>query len=112
MEIQGTVISILPLQTGQGKNGQWQKSEFILETPGQYPRKVAMSIWGEESINKYDLETGMKITAHINLESREYNNRWYTEVRCWKIETDGQRRSSPAENTGSGSGVVDDGLPF
>lgn len=95
MEIQGTVVSILPLQTGQGKNGTWQKSEFILETPGQYPKKVAMSIWGEEHINKYDLEVGMKITAHINIESREYNNRWFTEVRAWKIATDGAPRSAP-----------------
>lgn len=113
MEIQGKVIQLLPLQTGQGKNGQWQKQEFILETPGNYPKKVCMSIWGEENINKYDLETGLNITAHINLESREYNNRWYTEVRVWKVETSGERRSSPpAETPMSGMAGGDDGLPF
>lgn len=114
MEIQGTVKQILPFQTGQGKNGVWKKQEFILETPGQYPKSVCMSLWGEENINKYDLETGMKITAHINLESREYNGRWYTEVRVWKIEHNGtNQRSAPVESsqTDQSSATIDD-LPF
>ncbi len=119
MEIQGTVVSILPLQTGQGKSGQWQKSEFIIETPGQFPKKVCLSLWGEENINKYDLETGMKITAHINIESREYQSRWYTEVRAWKIETSGERRAAPKDEEPKTFGKEDlpppissDSLPF
>lgn len=111
MEIQGQIISILQLQTGQGSKGAWHKQEFILETPGQYPKKIAMSLWGEENINKYDLEVGLKITAHINLESREYNGRWYTEVRVWKVESDSQRRSAPqAQSATPGPGIDD--LPF
>lgn len=113
MEITGKVIQLLPLQTGQGSKGEWRKQEFILETPGQYPKRVAMSLWGAELINKYDLETGMDVKAFINLESKEYNGRWYTEVRCWKIETD-SRRSAPAPDTGitSNSGSGSDDLPF
>jgi hypothetical protein len=63
---------------------------------------------------EYDLETGMKITAHINLESREYQSRWYTEVRCWKIESDGQRRQAPstAQEAQPSSGPGIDDLPF
>jgi hypothetical protein len=48
MEITGTVVSLLPMQQGQGKNGTWKKQEFILETPGQYPKKVCLSLWGEK----------------------------------------------------------------
>jgi hypothetical protein len=121
MEIQGTVIQLLPLQTGQGKNGVWQKQEFIIETPGQYPKRVALSLWGEENINKYDLEAGLKITAHINIESREHQGRWYTEVRVWKIEMpESQRRSAPepskeqwqAQPEPGGDFVGSDDLPF
>lgn len=86
MDIKGTVIQIFPTQTGQGKKGQWQKQEFLLETQGQYPKKICMSLWGHEKIDNADLEEGMTLTAHIELESREYNGRYYTEVRCWKIE--------------------------
>jgi len=116
MEIQGTVIQVLPLVTGQGKNGTWHKQEFILETPGQYPKKVCLSLWGQELINKYDLETGLKITAHINIESREYNGRWFTEVRVWKIEAPAQKRSAPKDDepqtSADGTFVGEDKLPF
>lgn len=84
MEITGTVLSLLPLQTGAGKNGTWKKQEFILETPGQYPKKVCLSLWGEK-VDETRLNVGEKITASINIESREYNGRWYTDVRAWKI---------------------------
>lgn len=72
MEIAGTVVSLLPLQTGQGKNGVWKKQEFILETPGQYPKKVCLSLWGEK-VDEIKLSIGEKITASINLESRNEN---------------------------------------
>ena len=84
MEITGTVVSLLPMQSGQGKNGTWKKQEFILETPGQYPKKVCLSLWGEK-VDEIRLNVGEKITASINIESREYNGRWYTDVRAWKI---------------------------
>lgn len=92
MEIKGKVIQVLPTQTGMGKKGAWQKQEVILELPGQYTKKLCISIWGEDSINKYDLEPGLVITAHIELESREYSGRWYTEVKAWKITWDKQAR--------------------
>jgi len=96
MEIAGVVVNLLPLQTGQGKNGTWKKQEFILETPGQYPKKVCVSLWGEKA-DETKLSIGDKITASINVESREYNGRWYTEVRAWKI----------AKQSGGGSGDRD-----
>jgi hypothetical protein len=84
MEIAGTVVTILPLQTGQGKNGVWKKQEFIVETPGQYPKKVCMSLWGEK-VDEIKIAINDKITASVNIESREYNGRWYTDVRAWKV---------------------------
>lgn len=84
MDISGTVVALLPQQTGQGKNGVWKKQEFILETPGQFPKKVCLSLWGEK-VDENRLTIGEKITASVNIESREYNGRWYTDVRAWKI---------------------------
>lgn len=115
MEITGTVVSLLPMQSGQGKNGTWKKQEFILETPGQYPKKVCLSLWGEK-VDETRLSVGEKITASINIESREYNGRWYTDVRAWKIAKGsggGQNEAPPidssfAPDASSGS----DDLPF
>jgi hypothetical protein len=77
MEISGKVIGLLPMQTGQGKNGTWKKQEFILETPGQYPKKVCVSLWGDK-VDEFRVNAGDSLTASINIESREYNGRWYT----------------------------------
>jgi hypothetical protein len=96
MDVSGSVVALLPLQTGQGKNGVWKKQEFILETPGQYPKKVCLSLWGEK-VDENKVSIGDKITASVNLESREYNGRWYTEARAWKIakQTSGGDRDVP-----------------
>jgi hypothetical protein len=114
MEISGTVIGLLPLQTGQGKNGTWKKQEFILEIPGQFPKKVCISLWGEK-VDENRLSEGEKITASINIESREYNGRWYTDVRAWKIaRQSGQERESappPDESFMPDTNASDD-LPF
>ncbi|MFM8912897.1 MAG: DUF3127 domain-containing protein, partial [Flammeovirgaceae bacterium] len=72
MEISGKVIGLLPMQTGQGKNGTWKKQEFILETPGQYPKKVCVSLWGDK-VDEFRVNPGDSLTASINVESREYN---------------------------------------
>ncbi|MBM3935653.1 MAG: DUF3127 domain-containing protein [Sphingomonadales bacterium] len=85
MEITGQIIQLLPEVTGTGRSGNsWRKQEFILETRGQYPRKVCMSLWGDK-IDQFSLQSGAEITASVEVESREYNGRWYTDIRAWKI---------------------------
>lgn len=97
LEIKGKVLQVFPVVTGTGKKGQWSKQSFLLETPGQFPKKLEMSIWGQEKIDKYDLEPGLVVTASIELESREHQGRWYTEVRAWKLswESDQKRKWQP-----------------
>ena len=84
MEIKGTVKQILPVQSGEGRNGTWRKQEFILEIPGQYPKSICMHMWGD-AIEASDLKLNEEIVASIDIESREYNGRWYTNIRAWRI---------------------------
>lgn len=100
MEVSGTVISLLPEVTGQGKNGMWRKQEFILEIPSQYPKKVCISLWGDK-IDQANLQVNDSVTASIDVESREYNSRWYTEVRAWKVEKAGS--GNGGHNAGGGN---------
>jgi len=98
MDIKGKVIQLLPLQTGTSKKGQWKKQEFILETQTQYPKKVCLSIWGDK-VDQYRLHAGDLVNVSVDLESREYNGRWYTEARAWKIEKSGSSASpAPADS--------------
>ena len=89
MELKGKVVQLLQPQTGMGKKGQWKKQEFILETAGQYPKKVCLSAWGEK-IDQFKLAVGETVNVSVDLESREYNGRWYTEARAWKLDKDGR----------------------
>ncbi|OQA01005.1 MAG: hypothetical protein BWY70_00528 [Bacteroidetes bacterium ADurb.Bin408] len=94
MELKAKIIQILPLQTGEGKNGTWRKQEIIVETDGQIKRKICVSIWGDK-INESILKTGNVLNISFDIESREYNGRWYTDVKAWKTELAGAATQPP-----------------
>ena len=85
MELTGKLISIMPKQTGQGSRGEWVRQDFLIETTEQYPRKVIVSAWGERAQELEAYKPGNTVSIDINLESREYNGRWYTDVRVWRF---------------------------
>jgi hypothetical protein len=85
MEIKGKLIKIMPTQQGTSQAGKvWSKADFVIETEGQYPKKIAITAMGD-LIAKLP-SVGSNVTAHINIESREYNEKWYTNVNLWKID--------------------------
>ena len=123
MDLKGRIFQVMPVTSGTSKAGKdWSKQDFVIETLSQYPKKVALSIWGQQKIDDYDLQIGMEVTVHVELESREYNGRWYTEARAWKIEWSAEaRRPTPAPLKGeaaredvftSPSSSASDDLPF
>lgn len=87
LKIEGKVTQILEEQSGQGKNGPWRKQEFILETQEQYPKQICITQWGEK-IDEFNVQKGEVLTAFVDIQSREYQGRWYTDVKAWKIERD------------------------
>jgi len=88
MEIIGKLVKVLPEQSGQSANGTWVRGGFVIETEEQFPRSVAFSLWGEERVNAIkNIRIGSQIRATFSPESREYQERWYTDLRCFKIET-------------------------
>jgi hypothetical protein len=120
IQLTGTVTQILPEQAGEGRNGPWRKQEFILETPGEYARQVCIVQWGD-NIDKFGVQEGETVTVAIDLQSREYNGRWYTDVKAWRVERPtggGGGPTPPPASTGEpwpseppGEGDDDD-LPF
>ena len=85
MEITGKIIQKLPIIEGESKNGKWKKQDIIIETLEEYSRKVCVSVWNGK-IEQSILEEGNTITVSINLESREYNGKWYTNIKALRIE--------------------------
>jgi len=119
LKIVGTVTQMLPEAGGEGKNGPWRKQEFILETEGNYPKQVCIVQWGD-NIDKFGIKEGEKLTAHIDIASREYNGRWYTDIKAWKVERDAaggggappMPSDEPFPEPPFGADDKDDGLPF
>ena len=112
MELKGKVIQLLPLQSGMGKKGQWKKQEFIVETQTQYPKKVCLSVWGDK-VDQYNISVGDLVNVAVDLESREYNGKWYTEARAWKVDKSSAGAPSPdQEPPFPESPASEDDLPF
>ena len=84
MDIKGKIIQKLDLQSGTSKAGNaWKKQEYVLETLDSYPRKVKFDFFGDRA-DQYPLEVGDVITLSYDIESREFNGRWYTDIRGFK----------------------------
>lgn len=116
MQLTAKLTQLLPIQTGAGKNGEWKKQDIIVETDGQYPKNVCISIWGDK-INETQLTIGNNLKIDFDVESREYNGKWYTDLKAWKVEVVGNNIQEnvviPINNTMNiESSDEDDILPF
>ena len=98
MYIQGKVITVFAIQTGESPRGTWKKREFILETYAKIPKKVCLVLKGE-SVDHIQVHEGDSLKVSIDIESREFKEKWYTEVRAWKVEPAdmGEQKSSDSE---------------
>lgn len=86
MEVIGKIIHVLPLQSGTSQAGnQWKKQEYVLETEDAYPKKVCFDFFGDR-VDQFPLAIGDRVRLNFDIESREYQGRWYTSIRGWKAE--------------------------
>lgn len=104
MQLTAKLTQLLPLQSGTSAKGQWKKQDIIVETDGQFPKKVCISIWGDKA-NENMLQIGNVLKLEFDAESREFNGKWYTDLKAWKIElaeggssTGGSSAASSLEN--------------
>ena len=99
MDIKGKIIRKLDPQGGTSKAGrEWKKQEYVLETlDSAYPRQVKFDFFGDRA-DQYPLEVGDVITLSYDIESREFNGRWYTDIRGFKAvkEDPNMATSAPA----------------
>jgi len=98
MDINGKVIAILPAYTFNTKNGQKTKYGFVIETNDQYPKKVCLNCFGDERWKALDIVQGGEYNLSIEVSSREYNGRWFTEATCWRAVNVGKPQAQPMVN--------------
>lgn len=85
MEFEGVVYKIMPVTKGTSARGDWQRQDVVFEMPGEFSRKICVTFFNKES-EVAKLREGAAYTVSVNIESREYNGRWYTDVRAWRIQ--------------------------
>ncbi len=86
MEIQGKVVRLGNLTEGTSARGAWRKQELIIETIEQYPKQVCLVCWGDRVAEAQNFVIGQTIKAQISIESREFNGKWYTDVRPFRFD--------------------------
>ena len=106
MELEGRIVRKLNVQSGTSARGAWAKQEFIIEyQEGNYPSQVCMNVWGEDKVKDLDkYQVGDKVKVSFNLSSREFNGRWYTDVRAWRIEPAAQQ-AAPGHDYAASAGA-------
>ena len=121
LEILGKVVKVLDVQRGEGKNGPWVRGGFVIETlEDNFPKKVCLDVWSDKISDAQRLVPGDTVRANIEINSREYNGRWYTNVRAWRFEkTESGSGGTVSTSTESGGGTEQfnpspesDDLPF
>lgn len=86
MEFEGTVYKILPLTKGTSARGEWQRQDVVFEmNEGSFTRKICVTFFNKPD-DVAHLREGAAYTVSVNIESREYNGRWYTDVRAWRLQ--------------------------
>ena len=88
MEITGTLIKILPETRGESQRGPWVRGGFVIQTDGEYPRTVAFNTFGEDRLAMVqNTPLNSPVVVTFTPESREFQDRWYTDLRCSRIQT-------------------------
>lgn len=87
MDLTGKIIAILQAQSGvSARTGNsWMSQEYVLEVPGQYPRKMVFRIFGEERIKNFNIQAGEELTVQFDIDAHEWQGRWFNEIRAFNI---------------------------
>lgn len=95
LQIKGTIIKILNAESGVSRAGkEWKKQEFVVETQEQFPKKVCFTLFNDKLSLIDTIREGDEVDVAFNLESREYNGRWFHNINAWKIDKAGSNNFS------------------
>lgn len=87
LSIKGKIEKILDAESGVSRAGnQWNKQEFVIETTEQFPKKVCFTLFGDKTSMVENIAVGEEVEVSFNLESREFNGKWFHNINAWKID--------------------------
>lgn len=126
MEATGKLIAAMPTQSGVSKKSgnPWMSREYVIEIPGQYPKKICFKVFGEDRLKQFNLRKDETVTVQFDIDAHEYNGRWFNEIQAYNVlrpqqsaPAQGQQQAAPTQQPfppvqqDNGGGSADD-LPF
>lgn len=100
MELTGTIIAVMPVRSGvsQRTGNTWATQEYVIEVPGQFPKRCVFTIFGEDRIKQFAIQQGeQNLTIQFDIDAHEYNGRWFNEIRAYNVLRANQQAQAPAE---------------
>ena len=87
MELTGRIIAVLPANSGvSNRTGNpWMSQEYVIEVPGQYPRKCVFRLFGEDRIKQFNIQQGEDLTVQFDIDAHEFNGRWFNDIRAYNV---------------------------
>lgn len=99
MELTGTIIAVMPVRSGvsQRTGNTWATQEYVIEVPGQFPKRCVFTIFGEDRIKQFAIQQGeQNLTIQFDIDAHEYNGRWFNEIRAYNVLRANQQAQAPA----------------
>ena len=105
MDLTGKVIAIMEPRTGtSARTGNpWMIQEYVIEVPGTYPRKMLFSVFGEDRIKQFNIQAGEEITVQFDIDAREYNGRYFNDIRAFNVFRGQPAQAVPAATSVAGA---------
>ncbi len=97
MELRGKIIAEFNERGGiSNRTGnEWKAKSYVIEVPGEYPRKMVFDVFGIERLQAFNIQIGETLTVHFDIDAHEYNGRWFNDIRAFRIDR-GEAAPAPA----------------
>lgn len=101
MDLQGKIISALPARSGVSARGEWKAQDFVVETHDNFPKKMVFSVFGDDRLQRFNIQVGDEVMVSFDIDAHEYNGRWFNSIRAYDV-----RRVDPASVGATGAAQV------
>ena len=98
MDLQGKIIVALPARSGVSARGEWKAQDFVVETHDQYPKKMVFSVFGDDRLQRFNIQIGDEVMVAFDIDAHEYNGRWFNSIRAFDV-----RKVDPASVGATGA---------
>jgi hypothetical protein len=122
-QLEGTVKKVGLKTEGTSKAGkEWKKIDFVVDfMDGQYEKMASLECMGASVDHAEKLKVGETVKVEFNIDCREWEGKYYTNLKCWKVEKVGEaapkesgtsQPASASSTPGNNSTAENPDLPF